>query len=69
MSEQKDAVTRLYEKFEQMKANGLRDFKVQLAPLQSPPTVEELAEEVLAMIECAERGDFVDTPEQLEKLR
>lgn len=59
------AIERLRVKFDQLKADGLQDMKVHFDP--SPGvTLEELAEELLAIIDCYEREDFVDITKTID---
>lgn len=65
--QQQTATERLVEKFAQMRRDGLQDMKLQyVGPRDGSVSVEELAEEVLAMIEAFERKDFVDIAEKLK---
>lgn len=58
---------RLHLKFEQLKRDGLLDLKVSMLDRHASGnvTVDDLAEEVLAMIEAYESGNYVDITDKL----
>jgi hypothetical protein len=60
-------IERLETRFKQMRAEGLRDFKIQLSHdfVPNSCSVEELAEELNAMLDADERGDYVDISDKL----
>ncbi len=59
-------VARLREKFEALKASGLRDLKIwYVGGHDEGTTLESLAEEVLAIPDADERGDYIDISEKI----
>lgn len=60
------AVERLKEKFDQLKKKGLLDLKLTLDPTARETNLEDLCEEMLAVIEVYECGEFEDITHKMD---
>jgi hypothetical protein len=60
---------RLVDKLDEMRRGGLLDIKLHyVGPRDGSVSVDTLAEEVLAIIECCEQRHFVDITDSIDTL-
>jgi hypothetical protein len=62
-----DPVAELKERFDRMRANGLKDFKIWMPETPSPgTTIEDLCREVLSIMDVYESGNYEDITAKLD---